>query len=83
MQTVLRPHYMLNVRKVGSSLGVTIPADLARRYGIENGTELVLVEGNDGELILSVSEEDFDRRMQQLTEIAEPYREALDRLPDK
>lgn len=40
------------VRKVGSSLVVTIPSHLAIAYGIKKGTVINFMLGNDGNLVL-------------------------------
>lgn len=40
------------VIKIGSSLGVVIPADMARRQGVEQGQSVTPIEQENGDILL-------------------------------
>ncbi len=68
--------FRLKVRKVGNSLGVTLPADAVRRLMVREGDALYLTESPDG-FRLTGYEPAFDETMKAAESVMARYRNAL------
>jgi putative addiction module antidote len=66
----------LKVRKLGNSLGVTLPASAAHVLGVKEGDVLYLTESEDG-FRLTPFDPEFQRQMQVAEDIMKRYRNAL------
>ena len=71
------PVRTLRARRIGNSVGVTFPKDLRERYGIEDKSDLTVVETPEGLLIQPVRDADFAEAMEIFEEISEQYKNAL------
>ena len=71
--------FELKVRRVGNSLGITLPKSAAAGLGVDEGDRLFLVEGPDG-MRLTRFDPDFDRKMKALDKTMEKYDDTLSRL---
>ena len=67
----------LRARRIGNSVGVTFPKDLRERYGIEDKSDLHVVETKDGLLIQPKRDADFNEAMEIFAEFSEQYKNAL------
>jgi putative addiction module antidote len=67
----------LKVRKVGNSLGVTLPAETARALKVREGDQLYLTEGPGGSFRISAYDPDFADAMQAGESFMARYRNAL------
>lgn len=63
-------------RRIGNSVGATFPKDLLDRYGIEEKSEVHVVETPDGFLVRRV-DADFKEAMEAFDRISERYKNAL------
>lgn len=72
----------LEVREMGETLGIELPAELLEKHSIKKGDCLYAKDVPDG-VHLSVREPDCDRQMQIAQEGMEKYRDALRDLADK
>lgn len=68
--------YTLKVRKVGNSLGFTLPAEAAQRLGVREGDRLHLTETPEG-FRLTAHDPEFERTMQAAEGFMTQYRNAL------
>lgn len=68
--------YQLKVRKVGNSLGVTLPADAARMLHVREGDALYLTETPDG-FRITAYDPAFEASMQAAEGFMARYRNAL------
>jgi len=66
----------LTVRKVGNSLGVTLPAQAARALHVKEGDQLYLTEAPDG-FRLTPYDPDFARTMEVAEGFMSRYKNAL------
>ena len=66
----------LTVRKVGNSLGVTLPAKAAQALHVREGDELYLTEAPDG-FRLTPYNPDFAKSMEVAEEFMSRYKNAL------
>ena len=66
----------LTVRKVGNSLGVTLPAKAAQALHVREGDELYLTEAPDG-FRLTPYDPDFEKSMDVAEGFMRRYRNAL------
>ena len=75
------------VIQIGSSLGVVIPADMARRQGIEQGQGVTPVEQENGDILLkrtiSPEKKGNPALVAWAEDAVERYRPALEALKDK
>jgi putative addiction module antidote len=67
----------LKVRRVGNSLGVTIPAEAARALRVAEGDQLYLTEGPGGSFRITAYDPDFADAMQAAESFMARYRNAL------
>ena len=68
--------FHLKIRKVGNSLGVTLPADAARRLHVKEGDQVYLTETPDG-FRLTAYDPAFEQGMRTAEGFMARYRNAL------
>jgi len=66
----------LTVRKVGNSLGVTLPAQAAQALGVKEGDKLFLTEAPEG-FRITPYDPDFEETMKASEGFMRRYRNAL------
>jgi putative addiction module antidote len=66
----------VTLRKMGGSVGATIPRDLAERLHIQAGDEIYVVE-QEGGILLTPYDPDFQKAMAAYERTASKYRNAL------
>lgn len=66
----------LTVRKVGNSLGVTLPAQVAQALRVKEGDQLYIFETRDG-FRVTAYDPDFDEAMQIAEDFMARYKNAL------
>jgi len=67
----------LKIRKVGNSLGVVLPKDVARRLHAQEGDALFLLEAPDGSYRLTPYDPDFKEKMARADDLIDRYRNTL------
>ena len=67
----------LKVRKVGNSLGVTLPAEAAQALRVKEGDRLFLTEGPGGTFRVTPYDPDFADAMKAAESFMARYRNAL------
>lgn len=67
----------LKVRKVGNSLGVTLPAETVRALKVREGDQIYLTQGPDGSFRVTPYDPDFADAMQSAESFMARYRNAL------
>ena len=67
------------VRKVGNSLGITLPKTIIESYNLSEGDELHLIETNEG-IILSPFNPKFAEWAEAYEQVNRKYRNTLHRL---
>jgi putative addiction module antidote len=68
--------YKLKVRKIGNSLGFTLPKEALAELDVGEGDELCLTKIKDGLLVTPYNEK-FERAMEIMAEGSKQYRNAL------
>ena len=68
--------FRLKIRKVGNSLGVTLPADAARQLQVQEGDAVYLIQTSDG-FRLTANDPGFEHAMQAAEGFMARYRNAL------
>lgn len=71
----------VKARKMGGSIGTTLPKEMVERLHIEEGDELVVVETRDG-LLITPYDPTFDEAMEAYERGAKRYRNALRKLAE-
>lgn len=71
----------VKVRKMGGSVGVTLPKEMVDRLHIEESDELTVVETSRG-LLLTPYDPEFEEEMEAYERGARTYRDALRELAD-
>lgn len=71
----------IKARKMGGSIGATLPKELVDRFRIKEGDELDVVETSEG-ILITPYDPDFDRAMVAYERGARKYRNALRRLAE-
>jgi len=66
----------VTLRKMGGSVGATIPKDIAERLHIQAGDEIFVIEREEG-ILLTPYDPDFQRAMAAYERTASTYRNAL------
>lgn len=66
----------LKIRKVGNSLGITLPQDVLKKLNVNEGDSLHVIETSDG-IHLTPYDPDFEQAMQAFDVIRKTYRNAL------
>ena len=67
----------LKVRKIGNSLGVTLPSETTRALKVEEGDQLYLTQGADGAFRITAYDPDFAEAMKAAESFMARYRDAL------
>lgn len=67
----------LKVRKVGNSLGVILPREVAAAMDVEEGDEVLVAEVARGRLSLCRVDDDFAAEIKAAEKIMDRYRNAL------
>lgn len=73
--------YVLKVRKIGNSSGVTIPKEALARLRVSDGDTLLLTESPDG-FIVTPYEQDFADSLEAFERTRRKYRNALRELAE-
>lgn len=68
--------YKLKIRKIGNSLGVTLPKEVLAALRLDEGEEVILTQTRDG-FALNAYEADFEETMKAFEEGRRQYRNAL------
>ena len=68
-----------SVRKVGNSLGITLPKTIVENYHLSEGDELHLIETDEG-IILSPLSPEFTEWAESYERVNRKYRNTLHRL---
>ena len=68
---------VLQIRKIGNSVGLILPKDLLARLNLKEGDKLHVVEQADGGFRLTISDPDFERGMEIARRGMRIYRNAL------
>lgn len=71
----------VTARKMGGSIGTTLPKEMVDRLRIEEGDELTVIETDRG-LLITPYDPDFDEAMEAYERGARKYRNALRELAD-
>lgn len=66
----------VTVRKMGGSVGITLPKEIAEKLKVAEGHEVYLVKTNEGVLVTS-EDPKFARVMEAYERFARKYRNAL------
>lgn len=64
------------MRRVGGSIGTTLPKDMLDRLRINPGDEMFAIETEDG-ILLTPYDPTFERAMRHYTRFSRKYRNAL------
>lgn len=68
---------VLQVRKIGNSIGLILPKELAARLNLKEGDKLFPVEKSDGALVLTPYDPDFEKAMEVARRGMKRYHNAL------
>lgn len=71
----------VTLRKMGGSVGATLPKDLAERFHVQAGDELFVVETDEG-ILLTPYDPEFAKAMDAYERTASKYRNALRELAE-
>jgi putative addiction module antidote len=69
--------HVLQIRKIGNSVGVILPKDLLARLNLKEGDKFYPVEQPDGSLRLSPYDPKHARTMQVAREVMHEYRDTF------
>ncbi|WP_296579098.1 AbrB family transcriptional regulator [Phreatobacter sp.] len=69
--------FVLQVRKIGNSMGVILPKELLARTNLQEGDKLHVAELADGSLSLSARDPNFAKGMESAGRAIKRYRNAL------
>lgn len=67
----------LKVRKVGNSLGITLPKEALKRLHLKDGDKIFLVEAPDGSYRITPYDPEFEKQMMLAKEGMSRYRNTL------
>lgn len=67
----------LKVRKIGNSLGVTLPKEVLKRLHLKDGDKVFLVEAPDGSYRITPYDPEFEKQMRLAEEGMNGYRNTL------
>lgn len=65
------------VRRIGNSLGITLPKEALHTLKVEEGATLYLTEGPEGTLRVTPDQPDFGEKMKTAEKLMGRYRNAL------
>ena len=68
--------YPLKIRRVGNSLGVTLPKDALKMLGVGEGDNIILTDAPEG-FRVTPYDETFEKAMEAFDEGRKKYRNAL------
>ena len=68
--------YPLKIRRVGNSLGVTLPKDALKMLGVGEGDKIILTDAPEG-FRVTPYDETFEKTMEAFDEGRKKYRNAL------
>ncbi len=68
---------VLQVRKIGNSIGFILPKEMAARFNLKEGDKLFPVEQPGGGLVLTPHDPDFEKAMTVARRGMKRYRNAL------
>jgi putative addiction module antidote len=68
---------VLQIRKIGNSVGVILPKELLARLNLKEGDKLFPIEQPGGGLVLTPHDPDFERTMQIAEQIMDQYKDTL------
>lgn len=68
--------YPLKIRRVGNSLGVTLPKDALKMLGVGEGDKIILTDAPEG-FRVTAYDETFEKAMEAFDEGRKKYRNAL------
>ena len=68
--------YRLTVQRIGDSLGVTLPEEMAERLQVGEG-DLVYAVGRDGAFVLMPHDTEFEETMEAFEEVRREFRDAF------
>ena len=68
--------YTLKVRKVGNSLGTTLPKEILQKLRVEEGDSIFVTETSDG-VYLTAHNPNFEKAMTAYEKVSSKYRNAL------
>ena len=71
----------VTLRKIGNSEGIIIPKEVLERLGLKAGDQLDL-QHEGGNIILSATEEDFERQLAHAEKFMDRYKVALKKLAE-
>mgnify|MGYP003382517965 FL=1 len=69
--------FVLQVRKIGNSVGVILPKEMLARANLQEGDKLHVAELADGSFSLSARDPNFARGMESASRAIKRYRNAL------
>ena len=67
----------LKLRKVGNSVGVSLPKEALTHLQLEEGDSVSVTDGPDGSLRLSPSKAEVTRQMEVVQDVMKRYRHTL------
>ncbi|GAA6615774.1 AbrB/MazE/SpoVT family DNA-binding domain-containing protein [Scytonema sp. NUACC26] len=68
--------YTLKVRKIGNSLGTTLPKEILQKLRVNEGDSIFITETADG-VYMTASNPDFEKAMEAYKKVSTKYRNAL------
>ena len=68
---------ILQVRKIGNSIGFILPKETAARLDLKEGDRLFVIEQPGGGFVLTPHDPDFEKAMEIADEIMDKYRDTL------
>jgi putative addiction module antidote len=72
----------LKVRKVGNSLGITLPREALKRLHLKDGDKVFLIEAPDGSYRITSYDPEFEKQMKLAEEGMSRYRNTLHTLSE-
>jgi putative addiction module antidote len=67
---------MLQVRKIGNSIGFILPKETAARLDLKEGDKLFVID-QAGDIVLTRHDPDFERTMEIAEKLMDKYRDTL------
>lgn len=71
--------YTLKIRKIGNSLGVTLPKEALQKLRVQEGDSVFVTETPTG-IIITAGNPDFEKAMEAYRKVSTKYRNALHEL---
>ena len=71
--------YTLKIRKVGNSLGVTLPKETLQKLRVQEGDSVFVTETPTG-VLMTACNPDFEKAMEAYRKVSTKYRNALHEL---